>query len=134
MPATTNYYEYKPVPTKHLPPIGATMMMHLFNGCAAVPQERSYFIDLLPKKKDGPLEFQKGKIDGNTGYGLHFREVLNYSLPLTALFVINIAASLIFGVCWSVLEKDLQDAWTIAAWISSIVALGVSAWLAFAAS
>jgi len=109
-------------------------MMHLFNGCVELPLDSSYFFDLLPKKKDGPIEFCQEKTDGNTGYGLHFVEMLNSTLALTVFFIVDIAASLVFGVCWSILERDLQDAWTIAAWISSILALTVVTWQAWAVS
>jgi hypothetical protein len=132
MPPNTDQYDYKPEPIIQLPPIGTTLMMHLFNGCEELPPDSTYFFNLLPKKKDVPIEFFQEQVDGNRGYGLHFVEVMNSSLGITVLFVCAVVTSIIFGVCWSILDRDLQDAWTIAAWVSSLTALAVVTWQAWA--
>jgi hypothetical protein len=132
MPPTTEHYDYKPVPINHLPPIGTKLMMHLFNGCVKLSPDDSYFFHLLPKKKDDPVEFRRQDAMGSTGYGLHFVEVVNSKLALIIFLSVDVVASLGFGILWSVWKRDLQDAWTIAAWISSVLALAVVTWQAWA--
>ena len=50
------------------------------------------------------------------------------SVIVTFLFGIVVVVGTVFGVCWSVVERDLQDAWTIAAYIVSVGALAVVTW------
>lgn len=64
----------------------------------------------------------------NIGYGLRFVETLNLSIIVTFLFVMAVVVGTVFGVCWTVFKKDMQDAWTIAAYFVSVTALAVVTW------
>jgi hypothetical protein len=88
-------------------------------------------LDQLPKKRDEPLKFISRTPytqDINIGYGLRFVETPDPSVIVTFLFGIVVVVGTVFGVLWSVVERDLQDAWTIAAYFVSVGALAVVTW------
>lgn len=85
----------------------------------------------MPKKRDEPLKFIARDVhnrDINIGYGLRFVESPDPSFLVTFLFAIILVVGTVFGVCWSVVEKDLQAAWTIAAYFVSAGSMAVLTW------
>lgn len=133
MPPSTQHYDFVPPPPPEIvPPIAADHLVHLLTAeCTATLQSGSFYLDQLPKKKDVPLKFNSRTPhdqDVNTGYGLRFVESPDPSIIVTFLFAMAVVVGTIFGVCWSVIERDLQAAWTIAAYIVSVGALAVVAW------
>lgn len=86
-----------------------------------------YLVDGFPKKKKAPLKFdQDARERANIGYGIHFVEgwdVESLVLILCALFILG---SLIFGICYGLLQHDLQSAWAISAYVSSVSTLVVA--------
>ena len=90
----------------------------------------SLCLDRFPKKMKRPLVYRdKGD---NIGWGIYFTESLHIAMVVTVVFVLMLVAGLTFGICWSLLEQDIQGAWTVAAWITSTLALGLSALTAWA--
>jgi hypothetical protein len=85
----------------------------------------------LPKKRDKPLKFilkDPHNEDINIGYGLRFVETPDPSVIVTFLFGIVVVVGTVFGVCWSVVERDLQSTWTVATYIVLLGALAVITW------
>lgn len=76
------------------------------------------------------LRFEKDR--DVIGWGIYFTESLHLPMFITVLFLFLISTGLVFGVCWTVMEHDISGAWTVAAWISSVCALGLSAWSTWA--
>jgi len=94
-------------------------------------QNSSFYLSQLPKKKDKPLKFSAlhpPSLEFNTGYGLRFVETPDPSIIATFLFVMAVVIGTVFGVCWTVFKKDMQDAWPIAAYFVSVMALAVVTW------
>lgn len=107
-------------------------MMHLFHGYHPLLYQSSLFFDRLPKKRGPPLQYSDQPTDANIGWGLDFVMEFNLRLVVTLALILNILTCLIFASLWSTLERDIQDAFTIAAWISAILGLGVAtlqAWM-----
>jgi len=102
--------------------------MHLFTCCSAPPLTTSLYLRHIPKRKNQALHFQPDKIEGNTGWGLHFVESLNGSLAVTVMFAISLALGVVFAVCWSVWKKDVQGAFGVAAYMTSVMTLAVMTW------
>lgn len=126
-------YEFQPPPPLDMiPPISAEHMVHLLLAkCAPSMKVGTFYLDQLPKKKDKPLKYESGVPVGpakNTGYGLRLVEVRDSSLVTTSLFIIALLVGLGFGIFWSVFERDLQNAWSIAAYVVSTMTLAVMTW------
>lgn len=120
-------YTYKAVVSK--PPVPPKWMVHVYehpeNG-----SEVTFCLDRLPKKRKEKLCY-----DHNAeiiGWGIYFSERLHRPMIVTAVFLFTLITGLIFGICWSLLEHDISSAWTLASWISSVGALGLSAWSTWA--
>ncbi|KAE8447544.1 hypothetical protein EG329_010674 [Mollisiaceae sp. DMI_Dod_QoI] len=133
VPSTTEHYEFAPPPPLEMvPPIAAEHMVHLLlSECTPSMQHSSFYLEQLPKKKDKPLKFAVGAAlsqDINVGYGLRFIEKPDPSFIVTFLFVTAIVVGTVFGAFWTVFKKDLQGAWTVSAYIVSVVALAVVTW------
>jgi hypothetical protein len=71
------------------------------------------------------LEFPPG--GENMGWGIYFEEVPILSGIAIWLSMTGLLASLAFGVCWNVIQHDIQGAWGFASWIPSVVPLAPSA-------
>ena len=133
MPPNTQHYDFIPPPPPEIvPPIAADHLVHVLTAeCTATLQSGSFYLDQLPKKKAEPLKFisrTPQAQDINIGYGLRFVETPDPSIIVTFLFGMAVVVGTVFGVCWSVVERDLQDAWTIAAYFVSVGALAVVTW------
>ena len=133
MPPNTLHYAFAPAPPLEItPPIAADHLVHLLTAeCTASLQSGSFYLEQLPKKRDKPLKFISNdphNEDINIGYGLRFVETPDPSVIVTFLFGIVVVVGTVFGVCWSVVERDLQSAWTVAAYLVSLGALAVVTW------
>jgi hypothetical protein len=105
-------------------------MMHHFNDPSVNSPHTTFLSDKFPKRREEPLRYSEPSEDENVGWGLHYVDERNTVLPLIATMIIGTLVSAAFGTCYAVLGKDMQDAWTIASWISSLFGLGVMVWQA----
>jgi len=62
----------------------------------------------------------------NEGWGFHFEEGWDFDLIMTISFVVFILGSLLFGICWSILEHDIQGAFGVSAYIVTACGLFVA--------
>jgi hypothetical protein len=113
-----------------VPPITVDHMMHLFNSCpsAHASSVNKFYLERIPRKKVEPLSFRPDRASGNIGWGLHFVESLNTSLAVTVMFTVSLVIGLVFAIVWSVLEIDVQGAFGVAAYITSLATLAVMTW------
>jgi len=102
--------------------------MHLFTTCSAPPLDTSIYLRHIPKRKNEALCFHPDKVEGNTGWGLHFVENVNSSLAVTMMFVVSLVLGIEFAVCWSIWRKDIQGAFGVAAYVTSVMTLAVMTW------
>lgn len=131
LPPTVDEYEFQP--TNKLPPIGEEHLMHLFTTCSVPLPNSSLYLRHIPKRKSQALCFQSDRIGGNIGWGLHFVESLNGSLAVTVMFVVSLVLGIVFAVCWSIWKKDVQGAFGVAAYMTSVMTLAVMTWQMWAA-
>lgn len=107
-------------------------MMHLFHGHHPLLHHSSLFFDRIPKKRGPPLQYNDRPKDANIGWGLDFVMVFNLRLVVTLAFILDLLTCLMLACLWSTLEHDIQDAFTVAAWISAILGVGIAtlqAWM-----
>lgn len=129
LPPTTEEYDFQPPPPlKKVPPVGPQHLMHLFTSCQAPFPETSLYFRHIPKRKIEPLTFHADRVEGNTGWGLHFVESLNSSLAVTVMFVVTLVIGVVFAVCWSIWKKDVEGAFGVAAYVTSVMTLAVMTW------
>ncbi|KAM0136732.1 hypothetical protein ACHAP3_004481 [Botrytis cinerea] len=130
LPPTTNEHDFAPPPPpKMVPPIGPEHMLHLFQDCPSVSDVNSnFYLQRIPRRKIEPIAFNANSLSENLGWGLHFVEGLNTSLAVTVMFILSSVLGIIFALCWAILEKDIQGAFGVAAYITSVMTLAVMTW------
>ena len=103
-------------------------MVHVFKH-PEFGSEATLCLERFPKKVREQLCWKNG--EEVVGWGIYFSERIHIPMVLTTMFLFMIFSSLIFGLCWSLLQHDVSGAFTIAAWITSVGALGLSVWTAW---
>ncbi|KAF7948517.1 uncharacterized protein EAE97_003928 [Botrytis byssoidea] len=127
LPPSTNEYDFAPPPPpKMVPPTGPEHMLHLFQDCPSISDVNSnFYLQRIPRRKIEPIAFNANKLSENLGWGLHFVEGLNTSLAITVMFILSSVLGIAFAICWTILEKDIQGAFGVAAYITSVVTLAI---------
>jgi hypothetical protein len=114
-------YRYIPAPPEIVPPVGSKYLMHVFQSpdCA---EEEPLCLARFPKKLNGKLTC-KGVI--KPGCGLQFVEGLDSKKIWIIVFVFFGLGSLIIGIAWAVLERSIQDASAIAAYMLAFASISL---------
>ena len=97
-----NEYHYRPIPATIIPPIGENHMMHLCSHPEDADSSTAVLMDRVPKKLRDRFCVSSGGI--NIGWGIHYVECWHLSL----IWLLSFLSSLIFLICWGVLQHDLQ--------------------------
>ena len=122
VPPETKNDEYLYQPCDLIPPVGEHLMTHLFHHPEDANDQRAITFLRTPKKRKQKLMVcpQQGT---SIGWGIHLVEgwVLKRVWLLALCFFI--VGSMVFAVCWSVLEKDLQGAFGVSAYVVAFVGL-----------
>ncbi|KAJ5389236.1 uncharacterized protein N7496_000304 [Penicillium cataractarum] len=114
VPPHGSTYQCRPIPSKHSPPVGPRLMMDFF----ADPDSRAPGSDLvmqqLPKKLD--TERTSDGLEVTEAWGIFYREEWNWKRIWGVLVFGFFPPSLLFGVLWGILRKDVQGAFGVASW------------------
>jgi hypothetical protein len=81
-----------------------------------------------PTMDPGTSSRTKGKLEGHNskpvfGWGIEFREGRSSSKIMWLILVIFILSSVVFGVVWTVMKKDLQGAFGVSGWLVTLGAI-----------
>jgi len=87
---------------------------------------QTWIYNLVPKRLVGELTGTGGYGQPREGWGLYFQEGWDIDLIITISFVVFILGSLLFAVCWSVLEHDVQGAFGVSAYMVTACGLFVA--------
>ncbi|KAB8296949.1 hypothetical protein EYC80_002357 [Monilinia laxa] len=130
LPPTTIEYDFTPPPPpKMVPPIGPEHMLHLFQNCPSISQiDSDFYLQRIPRRKIEPIVFKSHSLDDNLGWGLHFVEGINTALAITVMFTLSSILGIVFAICWTIFEKDVQGAFGVAAYITSVITLAAMTW------
>lgn len=101
--------------------------------CVSQPLTTSLYLRHILKKKGKALSFLADKIEGNTGWGLHFVENLDSLIAVTVMFVVSPVLEVVFTVFWGAYKRDVHDAFGVAAYVASVMTLAVMSWKMWAA-
>ena len=123
VPPETKKNEYQYQSCDLIPPVGANLMAHLFHHpehankmsvtCLRTPKKRKTRLAVCPLRGT------------NVGWGIHLVEgwiMTRVWLLALGSFVLG---SLVFGVCWSILRRDVQGAFAVSAYIITLLTLVV---------
>ncbi|GFF64621.1 hypothetical protein IFM47457_03583 [Aspergillus lentulus] len=114
-----------PVPPKLSPPVGPQLMMSLFNDPDSIQSGAALIMQQLPKRLNGklcPPSFEQAE-----AWGIYYEEGWNWAKIWLFLAIGFFLPSLVFGVLWGILKKDVQGAFGIASWwmTGATIILGV---------
>ncbi|MCJ1395387.1 hypothetical protein MMC18_008271 [Xylographa bjoerkii] len=126
-PAGSVDYEFYTVESR--PPVPPKWLIHVFKH-PEYGSEVTLCLNRFPKKKKEQLYYTDHQ--ETVGWGIYFSEGPHVAMIATIMFLFAVLAGLVFGICWTFMNHDIQGAWTVAAWISSVGALGFAAWTAWA--
>ena len=100
------------------------MLLHMLKCPNKINEKSTWIYNLAPKRTLG--ELMAGIDQPTDGWGLYFQEGWDFDLIITISFVIFIVGSLLFGVCWSALESDIQGAFGVSAYMITACGLIVA--------
>lgn len=89
-------------------------MMDFFNDPNSRAPGSDLVIQQLPKKMDS--ELTSDGIEAMTAWGIFYRESLDWKRIWAALGLAFFLPSLLYGILWGILKKDIQGAFGVAAW------------------
>lgn len=107
------------------PPVGERLMMDYFTNPEAIAPYRMWVLQQLPKRALGELQSQSSVL--TEAWGIYYKEGWNWVKIWWVIGVGFFTPSLLFGILWGILKKDVQGAFGIASWwmIGSTILLGV---------
>lgn len=106
-----------------IPPIGENLMTHLFHHPHEA-NEKAITLQRSPKKRKERLAICP-QMGTNVGWGIQLVE--NWAMTKVWLLActIFVLSGLIFAIAWSVLKHDLQGAFGVAAFFTTLAGLGI---------
>lgn len=84
------------------PPVGPKHLAHLIKCPGIIDEKQTWIYDLIPKRLHNKLTGYTDK--PSEGWGLYFEEGWDVDSMVTISFILFVVASLLFGICYSVLE------------------------------
>ena len=130
-PTSRTEYDFCPRPVQHLPPLGTRYLMHLFE----FPEDGDdAYICLyqFPKKQKDRLQWSSSPSpESNIGWGIYFVEDLDLAKVYAVILIMMAFGSLVFGILYWYFERDIQGAFTVASYITSLLSLLMGAWQAW---
>lgn len=116
-PVSLTKSEYDFAPEDLLPPVGQNYLLHLFKHPEDYDGEEIFF-RRAPKRR--------GRLDVGVGWGIHLVEGFLASRVWTMVICFFAFGSLIFAVVWMAVMKDVQGAFGVAAWMTTLAGLSVA--------
>ena len=117
-------YQYDPIPPEYVPPVGENHLMHLYLNPACANDEHSTLLSLFPKKVYERLMLCQ-KTGMTTGWGVHFVEGWNWDQIWSLSIVLLVLGGIVFAVAWTLLEHDIQGAFSVASYLTALLALAM---------
>ena len=115
-----NQVEYKcdPVPADTEPPIPPSLLMHLFTEPECIEPTQQWIVAQIPKRIKDELKGMTSK--PVFGWGVDFQEGWSPFKVTILVLVVFVLSSVIFGMVWTVLERDIQGAFGVSSWLITL--------------
>lgn len=107
-------YECDPVPSKQSPPVGPRLMMDCFTDPNNIHPDATLIWKQLPKRTCGELVSRSFELVD--GWGIYYEEGWDWFKIWCVLGIGFFPPSLLFGILWAILKKDIQGAFGVASW------------------
>jgi hypothetical protein len=114
-------YDYRPVPAEVIPPVGKNYLMHIYHHPEDADQE-TICLERFPKRVKERLKLEQPSLQ--VGWGIEFVEGIHWNKVWCFGFVI-IVLSLIMGIVWSCVKKDVQGGFGIAGYMMAFLTFTV---------
>lgn len=98
--------------------VSSRILLHMLKSPECINEEDTWIHDQIPKRICGKLRGDRGS--PAEGWGLYFEEGWDVDAVLCFAVVSLVLASLLFGICWNVLEKDIQGAFGVASYVVTL--------------
>jgi hypothetical protein len=89
-------------------------MMDFFTDPDGIARDATLVLQQLPKKAGGELQAQS--IESKEAWGIYYKEGWNWTKIWCILSFGFFPPSLLFGILWGVLRKDVQGSFGVASW------------------
>jgi hypothetical protein len=122
--AQKDNYLYRPMPAEFEPPIGKNQMRHLYDHPDHA-DDLPVCYSRVPRKLRERLAAAPG-LGRSEGWGICFIEGVSWP-RVCALGLAGVLASTIFGVVWTVVQKDIQGGFGVASYMLGVLVLGLGA-------
>jgi hypothetical protein len=122
--AQKDNYLYRPMPAEFVPPIGKNQMRHLYDHPDHA-DDLPVCYSRVPRKLRERLSAAPG-IGRSDGWGICFIEGVSWP-RVCALGLAGVLASTLFGVTWTVVQKDIQGGFGVASYMLGVLVLGLGA-------
>ncbi|EDU46316.1 hypothetical protein TUN199_04230 [Pyrenophora tritici-repentis] len=119
--------EYDCIPAGPLaygPPVLPAKMLHYFQHPELIAEEEMSVFNQLPKRNCGEIQ-ATGQAPAE-GWGLYYEENWNIGLIIVVMVAIVILASVLFGICWTLVKADIQGAWGVSSYMVTACGLVVA--------
>ncbi|KAF5583574.1 hypothetical protein FPCIR_8989 [Fusarium pseudocircinatum] len=107
-------YDCAPVPSRLSPPIGPRLMMDFFTNPDGIAPNSTLVLQQLPKWTSGNLQPQCTEVQEM--WGIYYKEDWDLVKIWWILGLAFFPPSLLFGIVWGILQKDIQGAFGVASW------------------
>jgi hypothetical protein len=99
-------YECYPIPSKLSPPVGQQLMMDFFTDPDGIAPDATLVIQQPPKRTCG--ELQSRSFELMEAWGIYYKEDWDWAKIWWILAIEFFPPSLLFGILWGILKKDIQ--------------------------
>lgn len=113
-PSPQAQYRCKAGPPPTYPPVLPDYLLHLFTSPSCINENETWILGQVPKRTRGQLYGTAHQ--PAEGWGIFYQEGWDMMKVAWFFVIICILGSLVFGVLWSVYQKDVQSAFGISAW------------------
>ena len=122
MPSKKKKDEYNYEACDLIPPIGEHLMAHFFHHPDHANNESALILFRTPKKRKQKLTVYPTQ-GVSVGWGIHLVEGWAPKRVWLLILVFFLIGSIVFGICWSILKKDLQGAFAMSAYVVALIGL-----------
>ncbi|KAF5853238.1 hypothetical protein GGP41_001822 [Bipolaris sorokiniana] len=109
------------------PPVLSQDLMHMLSSPQCIHEDETWVLNQLPKRTAGELQAYVGK--PAEGWGIYYKEGIDFDMIIGAVFAVFLFGSLLFGILWTVLKKDIQSAFGVSAYVVTAISVFVT-WVA----
>ncbi|XP_014557166.1 hypothetical protein COCVIDRAFT_69160, partial [Bipolaris victoriae FI3] len=116
-----------PGPLAIWPPVLSQDLMHMLSSPQCIHEDETWVLDQLPKRTAGELQACVGK--PAEGWGIYYKEGIDFDMIIGVVFAVFLLGSLLFGILWTVLKRDIQGAFGVSAYVVTAISVFVT-WVA----